>query len=655
MSRKKYRIGLLVDYIVSEYSSLIIQGVKTACRDFDIELIVFTIGELHSTRTVYEYQYIAITSLVNKHNLDGIVMTSGTQTNYLSKEELCSYVRSFSPLPIVNIAAEIPGVPSIIVNPYNAYSAIIEELINTQKCKRFGIVGVRGNSVDVKNRISCIEECLMNHNVNRSDICLWLANYDYSSTFRELSTYYRNTNKFDFDTIFAVNDEMAFACIDFCRSINKCVPEDVVVIGFDNLSRDAFSNPSLTSITQDIPNQGYSAAVTLKQILDGFTIEKSMRKLEAKVIFRDSTKRFPYSKNLMKNQCVKEIYDKNTTNDENPVASEWYLKRSEFLQLSQFYTALQTTMSMQSFKARINNDLQAFGITSCAIVLYENPVEMVTPFDYFNLPHKASILSAFDYKTGFDSTSLKNVIKFDPNEKLVPDDVLSFNCDGMYAMSLYHETLQYGYIIYRPGKYDVVCYEMLIKIISSLVSSSYQFTLVHNEQAKFKDKSDKLNVIAKTDELTGLFNRRGLYDMGKKTLKFAQSMKQSGIIVYCDMDGLKRINDSFGHEAGDKAIAAQGEILKNNFRSNDIVSRIGGDEFAIICPGLSPESFVRIKNQINRDCQKWTTSNSSPFTLGISMGCIAYPGIDDDYSITSLLAAADSKLYEEKHKKKNYQ
>ena len=194
---------------------------------------------------------------------------------------------------------------------------------------------------------------------------------------------------------------------------------------------------------------------------------------------------------------------------------------------------------------------------------------------------------------------------------------------------------------------------MLTKITSTIISNIYSFALMHNETTEYRAKFDKMDVIARTDELTGLNNRRGLYDLGQTTLKFAKAMGQSGMVVYCDMDGLKKMNDTYGHEAGDRAIMAESIILKGNFRSNDIVSRIGGDEFALICPGLTPEAFTRIKAQVNIDCEKWSIDNHTPFSLSISMGAVVYPSENDGYQLTALLSKADDLLYKEKRAKKN--
>ena len=91
---KSLRIGLIFDYVVSEYTELMIKGVQTACKENNIGLYIFSIGELHDIRGAFEYQNIAVTAFVSSNNLDGIIFISGTQMHYLSKAEISSYIKN---------------------------------------------------------------------------------------------------------------------------------------------------------------------------------------------------------------------------------------------------------------------------------------------------------------------------------------------------------------------------------------------------------------------------------------------------------------------------------------------------------------------------------------------------------------------------------
>lgn len=639
MGEKKIRIGLVLDYVVSEYSELIVSGIRKACKNNKIEFLIFPIGELHDIRSLFDYQNVAVTAFLSSKNLDGVIFVSGTQMHYLTKAEITSYIKSFSPLPIVNISTAIPGIPSITVESQNAYKQIIDNLINIQGCKKFGVLGVRSNSNEAKSRRNAIKSILEEYEIPAENITFWKADFEYRIAYEELEFHYETYKNFDFDAIFCLNDEMAFAAMDFCAKIGKAVPDDVCLVGFDDLERSEFCNPSLTTINQQIEEQGYKAVETLLNVIQGNEVPP-VTVVEAQPVFRESTSRSV--EYLHKSDDIHSKYS----------GTEWYTKKDQLAQISRYYSEMQYDHSLDQLQLRINSDIRSFGITACAIVLYEKPVEMTTPFEYFNLPHRATVYAAFDDTINYDSSKFNETFTFNPKTEMLPDGIIKIDSEGELVISLFHNTLQYGYMIMRRGNYDVAFYDLFVKMLATIISSNYSLSLAYNETKKYQSQFDKMDIIASTDELTGLRNRRGLYEVGQETIRLAEKLGQSGIIIYSDMDGLKKINDNFGHEEGDRAILAESIILKGNFRHNDIIARIGGDEFAIICPGLTDEALERIQEQIDRDCDIWTQGNNAGFTLSISMGAVHYPSDRVGYQITPLLSEADSLMYLEKRKKK---
>lgn len=647
MSEKKCRIALIIDYIISEYSNMLCDGIRRACELNNAELLIFPVGEMHSLKYAFDYQYLAVTGLIKSENIDGIVFATGTQMHWVNKAEITSYIKSFKPIPVVSISIEIPGVTSILVDSTKAYQELIDNIVDIQKCKKIAVMGARSNSCEIRARTRIIKSILEQKGIPSKNMSFWKANLEYGSTMLELEGQYELTGSFDYDCIISLNDEQAFACVDFCHQHELRVPEDVLVFGFDDIARDAFSTPTMTSINQRISDQGFEAVMAVLKLIAGESIPKVIQ-IDSKPVFRESTERYPSFSRCMDTELPGQ-------NIENFSATEWYRKKSQIFHITRFYSEMQYDMSYEQLRKRLNNDVKSFGVTAFAVVLYGTPIEMAAPFDYFTMPKKAQVFSAFDYSTGYDSSADPKFkdISFNPNIKILPPDLIKFDSEGVYITALFHNTLQYGYLIFRSGTYDIAIYDLMSKILSTIISQVHSYALVNNEHTKFKQKYNQLDVIANTDELTGLYNRRGLYELGQTTLKFAKAMNQNGLIVYSDMDGLKKINDTFGHESGDRAIIAESIILKGNFRSNDVVARVGGDEFVMICPGLTVEAFDRIKQQIDDDCRIWTETGESPFSLSISMGYIQYPDDKVGYQLTPLLSEADAMLYIEKRKKKS--
>lgn len=162
---------------------------------------------------------------------------------------------------------------------------------------------------------------------------------------------------------------------------------------------------------------------------------------------------------------------------------------------------------------------------------------------------------------------------------------------------------------------------------------------------------NKLATLSQTDELTGLLNRRGFFNLAQDKYDFSLADHQSGILFYADMDGLKTINDTYGHNEGDFAIITMSQILKKAFTNHDVVGRIGGDEFVILSTNQDTGYMEHITNKVNSLCDEFNASNLKPYTLSISIGAIFY-FYEDDETLEYLLSRADQILYEQKKLKK---
>lgn len=151
------------------------------------------------------------------------------------------------------------------------------------------------------------------------------------------------------------------------------------------------------------------------------------------------------------------------------------------------------------------------------------------------------------------------------------------------------------------------------------------------------------------DELTGLANRRGFLMLAEQHAMLAKRTGEHFVVAFIDMDRLKPINDTLGHQAGDAAIAEIAEVLRACFRGSDILGRLGGDEFAALLPATDENSETSIRDRLHRELQ---TRNSKPdrrYSLSISVGIVATD--PECYgSIEEVLAQADALMYVEKQR-----
>ena len=150
------------------------------------------------------------------------------------------------------------------------------------------------------------------------------------------------------------------------------------------------------------------------------------------------------------------------------------------------------------------------------------------------------------------------------------------------------------------------------------------------------------------DELTGILNRRGFYLHGGSLYKSAAITGGKAIMCFGDMDVLKKNNDTYGHKEGDEAILAAALLIKESFGADDIVARIGGDEFIIIAANKSTSDEIKaISEGINSNFDKYNELSKKPYKLAISFGFSVYSP-DMKLAFEDLIEVADKQLYKQK-------
>jgi len=153
----------------------------------------------------------------------------------------------------------------------------------------------------------------------------------------------------------------------------------------------------------------------------------------------------------------------------------------------------------------------------------------------------------------------------------------------------------------------------------------------------------ELSSLALTDQLTGLYNRRGFLCLTERQLKLAGRSGRDFLLFFLDVDGLKQINDSFGHTEGDFALFRIAAVLRMTFRDSDILARLGGDEFAALAIEASDHSEATIIRRLRETLETFNDIESR-YRLSFSVGVVRFTPSTTS-SIEELMSQADRAMY----------
>ena len=193
----------------------------------------------------------------------------------------------------------------------------------------------------------------------------------------------------------------------------------------------------------------------------------------------------------------------------------------------------------------------------------------------------------------------------------------------------------------RKGSFSLETIELLEGIASHI-----------GEAIMRKRMEEQILSLSITDQLTELHNRRGFLSLAEQQLKLSIRNKTEMLFFFADLDGLKWINDTLGHEEGDKALIEAATVFKETFRASDIIARLGGDEYAALAVDIAKENYSVFTTRLQSLIDTRNNQENRRYKLSISVGCSHYDP-ENPCSIEELMVSADKLMYEQKQNKKS--
>ncbi len=200
---------------------------------------------------------------------------------------------------------------------------------------------------------------------------------------------------------------------------------------------------------------------------------------------------------------------------------------------------------------------------------------------------------------------------------------------------------------------QTVILQKALAVSRSMIEALYtneQLQMEINERTKMEEELKKL---ASIDSLTGKSNRRHGLLFLEQQIKMAKRIAFSLTVCFVDLDGLKAINDTYGHEVGDEAIKAASDILSKALRDSDLICRLGGDEFLLIFPDCKLEQASSIWGRVSDEVQNFNALPGKPYRLSISHGFSEFAPTSD-LDADNLIALADNEMYQMKNARREH-
>ena len=647
------RIALFVQNLTVEYSLSVAQGVASYfTQDKDVKLVIAQTNTPNYPAGFYEYQYWAAAELLKADDVDLIMIVTSTYQTYTSPEALVKILKPFTKKPIVSIAVDLPfkNVHYTISNCDKAFNDVVDHLVKVHGCKNIGFLSAATtNSHEAKIRFDAFKKALKNHNLQFDEDNVINGYFIREASYNETRSKYKSKADIKIDSVVSSNDMMAEGFIKAVKELGATVPDDIKVVGFDNIVRSSFSVPSLSTIDQNIAVQGYKAAEIAHKIVSGKNVPRET-KINAVPIYRQSCGCIKINDSSFKNMNQEGELVNNVLI--NPETIEEYTESSkDMVGIYTLIDTIHTTHTLCDFFSSLADISTQMRFSTMAVVLYEEPVAFKKE-EAITIPKKAWLRTLIKDDKQILSYDDKG-IEVSPHKKLMPKGYEAKNGGIFIIHPIFSSEKQYGYLIVQPSNNKFHIHHVYIKLIIDAIANAYDFdkTLSKNEflatkNQKLLKNNQELNFQNSIDELTQVLNRRGFMDKAEKVLKKARKDGNSGIVFFADMDGLKKINDTWGHKIGDIAIQAEAKILKEAFRESDVVGRLSGDEFAIVSVGLTKNHIDEIRHRINQLNKVHSKKHVLPQTLSISLGYAEFT--PEIFNLEDLLSKADQMLYKEK-------
>ena len=621
---KIYEIAVFVAGLDEEYQSNVITGINDFAVHNNVNISYFSAfgGMLDSKR--FDIGEYSIYELANMDRFDGAILMTNTINDIEVKKRIIERITASGVPAVVFDCAEYPQLYNISINNVVAMEEMVRHVIKVHGAKIINYISGPMTNPEARDRLQAFRTVMEENGLDINEDRIYYGDFRSFDGRNAIEKFMRSGMKMP-DAFICANDAMALTAVSTLEKHGLKVPDDVIVTGFDYTYSARNYCPSLTSVKRPLEEAGALACKTILNVIEGS--EPGELVLDASCVFSESCG-CGENTNTSFGDYRKRTHNRiERTNDNIHKLNILTATLADTETLEEAVNAIgefASELECQKFTLCLTNDWQdtfkiydrhgVFGVSMTAPLIWDNG--NISSRSHF----PASYMNPSPLQTGGNIS---------------------------YYMPIHFRERVLGYFIMTNSDFP----------ISSLLCHTFSMDLSNSIEnirklAHINKAMEELNRLYVIDPLSNLYNRNGFIKTVDDKFKICVKEKRSIMLTFIDMDGLKYINDNYGHKEGDFAIQRLAGVIRDCSHDDSVCARFGGDEFVIFDSDITEADADDMKRRFDANMENINHIISKPYTLSASLGSIICTPSETD-TLYSLITKADELMYEVKRNKKN--
>ena len=619
-------IAVVVAGLDEEYQNNIISGINSYARENNINISYFAaFGGMLASKSFDKGEY-SIYKLVDFRWFDGAILMSNTINEPEVKAYIAEKVRNAGIPAVVFDCGDYPEFYNISINNTGAMSEVVEHVIKEHGAKVVNYISRPLSNPEAKARYEAFLSVMEENGLPVEEQRVYFGEFR-THDGRLAVEKFAETGLPAPDAVICANDAMALTAITALEKQGYRVPDDVIVTGFDYTYNARNFCPSLTSVRRPLFDAGRTACSVINDILDGREPDKVIH-LDAEPVFSESC------------GCSSEDGD-----DFVSYKKRAYLRmettNANISMLNRLTARLAETEDAEEHFDVIEEFIEELGCEKFALCLTEDWQDSYnSTLDITNGTYTSYMTAPLIWDKGE-----RRSLNYFSSSKMFPEP-LDNGGNISYFMPLHFRDRCQGYYIITNGDFPItslLCHTLTMNISNSIENIRKLFHLNRT--------MEELNRLYVIDPLCNVYNRNGFINIADDVFHECVKERRMIMLTFIDMDGLKSINDNYGHNEGDSAIQRLAGIIRDCCGPEDICARFGGDEFVIFDSHACEGSDHALLRKFDLKIENSNATIKKPYQLSASVGSIIIRA-DEGGTLYSIIKQADEKMYDIKKERK---